>query len=209
VSDLNETIVQLMRSHEEMCGGMSGGQSLSEKMQGLGKEQQGVNRSTKEMLERLARGERLSYSDEERLAQIAAQQARVREGLEQAQRDFKDSKNLMGDMQSLGKDMEETQKKLAEHNVDRQLVDRQEQILGRLLDATRSIRQREMSPERESKTGTLAIRPSPPPLPESLLRRNRSLAEDVLRGSNDRYPSQYRRLVEDYFRALSKENRNP
>jgi len=188
---------------------MSGGQSLSEKMQGLGKEQQGVNRSTKEMLERLARGERLSYSYEERLAQSAAQQARVREGLEQAQRDFKDSKNLMGDMQSLGKDMEETQKKLAEHNVDRQLVDRQEQILGRLLDATRSIRQREMSPERESKTGTLAIRPSPPPLPESLLRRNRSLAEDVLRGSNDRYPSQYRRLVEDYFRALSKENRNP
>ena len=43
-----------MRSHEEMCGGMSGGQSLSEKMQGLGKEQQGVNRSTREMLERLA-----------------------------------------------------------------------------------------------------------------------------------------------------------
>jgi hypothetical protein len=209
VSDLNETIVQLMRSHEEMCGGMSGGQSLSEKMQGLGKEQQGVNRSTKEMLEKLAKGERLSYSDEERMAQIAAQQERVRQGLEQAQRDYKDSKTLMGDMQSLGKDMEDTQKQLAEHNVDRPLVQRQEQILGRLLDATRSIRQREMSPERESKTGTLAMRPSPPPLPENMLRRNRSLAEDVLRGSSDRYPSQYRRLVEEYFRALSKENSNP
>ena len=209
VSDLNETIVQLMRSHEEMCGGMSGGQSLSEKMQGLGKEQQGVNRSTKEMLERLAKGERLSYSEEERMAQIAAQQQRVREGLEQAQRDYKDSKNLMGDMPQLEKDMEEAQKELAQHNVDRELVQRQEQILGRLLDATRSIRQREMSPERESKTGTLAMRPSPPPLPENMLRRNRSLAEDVLRGSSDRYPSQYRRLVEEYFRALSKENNNP
>jgi len=209
VSDLNETIVQLMRSHEEMCGGMSGGQSLSEKMQGLGKEQQGVNKSTKEMLERMAKGERMSYSDEERMAQIAAQQQRVREGLEQALKDNKESKGLMGDMQSVGKDIEETQKQLAQHNVDRQLVQRQEQILGRLLDATRSIRQREMSPERESKTATLALRPSPPPLPESLLRRNRSLAEDVLRGSNDKYPSQYRRLVEEYFRALSKENNNP
>jgi hypothetical protein len=209
VSDLNETIVQLMRSHEEMCGGMSGGQSLSEKMQGLGKEQQGVNKSTKEMLERLAKGERLTYSDEERMAQLSAQQQRVREGLEQAQRDYKDSKSLMGDMQSLGKDMEEAQKELAQHNVDRHLVERQQQILGRLLDATRSIRQREMSPERESKTATLALRPSPPPLPENMLRRNRSLAEDVLRGSSDKYPSQYRRLVEEYFRALSKGNNTP
>jgi hypothetical protein len=112
-------------------------------------------------------------------------------------------------MQSLGKEMEEAQKQLAQHNLDRPLVERQQRILGRLLDATRSIRQREMSPERESKTATLALRPSPPPLPENLLRRNRSLAEDVLRGSSDRYPSQYRRLVEDYFRALSKENHTP
>jgi hypothetical protein len=209
VSDLNETIVELMRSHEEMCGGQGSGQSLSQKMQGLSQDQQGVNRSTREMMEKLAQGQRLSYSDEERLAQMAAQQERIREGLEEAQRDAKDAKHLLGDMDSLTKEMEEAQKELAQRNVDRPLVERQQRILSRLLDAQRSMRQQEMSPERESKTATLAARPSPPPLPENLLQHNRSLAEDVLRGSSDRYPSQYRRLVEDYFRALSKENRTP
>jgi hypothetical protein len=88
-------------------------------------------------------------------------------------------------------------------------MDRQEKILSRLLDAQRSVRQQEMSPERESRTGTLVERRPPPPLPEHLLRSERTLEEDVLRGADDRYPSQYRKLVEAYFRALSREGRTP
>ena len=44
---------------------------------------------------------------------------------------------------------------------------------------------------------------------ELLQVRARLLEEDVLRGADDRYPSQYRKLVEEYFRALSRENRSP
>jgi chromosome segregation ATPase len=148
-------------------------------------------------------------TEAQRLQQMAAQQEMIRQGLEELQQNFDQAKDLLGDVDQLQREMEDAQKDLAEKHVDPRLMERQQKILSRLLDAQRSIRQQEMSPQRESKTATLAERQSPPPIPEELLKKDRTLEEDVLRGSDDRYPSQYRKLVEEYFRALSKETRNP
>jgi DNA repair exonuclease SbcCD ATPase subunit len=179
------------------------------KMQGLSQGQRSLNRSTRELLERLAGKERLSMTDEQRLAQLAAQQEMIRQGLQEVTENLDEAEDLLGDMNELGKDMEQVGKDLGDHRVDPRILERQQQILSRLLDAQRSVRQQEMSPDRESRTGTLASRTSPPPLPESLLQSQRTLEEDMLRGANDHYPSQYRKLVEDYFRALSREDRTP
>lgn len=207
-SDLNETIVQLMQSHDQMCGGKSGGDAQA-KMQGLTDGQRGLNQSTRQLMERLAAQNRLSMTDAERMRQLAAQQEMIRQGLQDLQQQMQSDKKLLGDMDQLAQDMKDVEQDLTKPKVDPKVVDRQEKILSRLLDAQRSVRQREMSLQRQSKTATLADRTSPPPLPESLLRKDRTLEEDVLRGANDRYPAQYRKLVEEYFRALSRENRAP
>jgi hypothetical protein len=125
------------------------------------------------------------------------------------QGEFDEAKQLLGDLDSVKDDMAAVEEMLRQEKLDRPLLDRQQKILSRLLDAQRSIRQQEMSPERESRTATLARRESPPQIPADLLQTERTLEEDVLRGANDRYPVQYRKLVEDYFRALAKESRNP
>jgi hypothetical protein len=211
-SDLNEAIVALMKSHAQMCSGSSGGQKkqqMKEQLQGLSESQEQLNRATRQMLERLQGKGRLSMTEEQRLQQMAAQQEMIRKGLEEMQQNFDETKDLLGDVDQLQKEMEDVQKDLAEKHVDPRLMERQQKILSRLLDAQRSIRQQEMSPQRESKTATLAERRSPPPIPEELLKKDRTLEEDVLRGSDDRYPAQYRKLVEEYFRALSKETRHP
>jgi hypothetical protein len=210
-SDLNETIVELMKSHQQMMssqGQCSNGDTQG-KMQGLSQGQRSLNQSTRELLERLASKERLSMTDEQRLAQLAAQQEMIRQGLQEVTQNLDQAEELLGDMNELSKDMESVGKDLRDHKVDPRILERQQQILSRLLDAQRSVRQQEMSPDRESRTGTLASRTSPPPIPESLLQSQRTLEEDMLRGANDHYPSQYRKLVEDYFRALSREDRAP
>ena len=96
------------------------------------------------------------------MQQMAAQQEMIRQGLEGLQRDYAESKQLLGDMDSLTEQMKEIERQLQQNNVDRPLLDRQAQILSRMLDAQRAIRQQEMSPERESRAGTLAERQSPP-----------------------------------------------
>jgi predicted transcriptional regulator len=207
-SDLNQTIVQLMKSHQQMCQGGGSGNPMKS-MQGLSESQDGLNQSTKELLEKLAGKKRLSYSEEQRMAQLAAQQEMIRQGLEELTQELGDAQDLLGDMQQVQEEMEQVEEDLRQKRVDPRIKERQQQILSRLLDAQRSIRQREMSPQRQSRAATLAQRQSPPPLSEDLLRRNRTLEEDVLRGADDRYPSQYRKLVEEYFRALSREDRSP
>jgi hypothetical protein len=211
-SDLNETIVELMQSHQQMCsrgGGGSSMQQMLERMQGLSEGQQQVNEQTGRLSQGQNGERRLSMTDRERMEWLAAQQEMIRRGLEDVHQEFEESNELLGDLEGLTEDMEEVEGMLREQNLDRELFERQQQILSRLLDAQRSIRQQEMSPERESRTGTLARRVSPPEIPGDLLRLDRTLEEDVLRGASDRYPVQFRRLVEDYFRALARENRTP
>jgi len=208
--DLNETIVDLMKSHQQMCSGSGSGQGdPRQQMQSLSESQQGLNQSTKKLMEQMAGQQRLSHTDAQRLAQLAAQQEMIRQGLEDVMDNVTEAQELLGDLDQIGEDMKEVEEELQQKTVDPRIVERQQQILSRLLDAQRSIRQQEMSPQRQSQTATLAQRRSPPPIPQDLLRTERSLEEDVLRGADDRYPSQYRRMVEEYFRALSRENRNP
>jgi|GEM_PF-1315579 len=212
-SELNTTIVKLMQSHQQMCSGQSGGgsmQKMLQQMQGLSQGQQQINDQTGRMSSSRSRNQgRLSRSAKERMQWLAAQQEMIRQGLEEVQKEFSESRDLLGDMQGLVEEMKDVEKKLGKNQIDRKLIQRQQQILTRLLDAQRSVRQQEMSPERESRTATLAPRTSPPELPAELLRTDRTLEEDLLRGANDRYPVQYRRLVEDYFRSLAKETRTP
>jgi hypothetical protein len=211
-SDLNETIVQLMKSHAQMCSGSGSGdqsQKMKEKLGGLSESQQGLNEATQRMLQQLQGKGRLSRTEEQRLQQMAAQQEMIRQGIEGLQRDYPESEKLLGDMDALAEQMKEIERQLQQNDLNRPLLERQAQILSRMLDAQRAIRQQEMSPERESRTGTLAERQSPPPIPPEYLKRDRTLEEDVLRGADDKYPAQFRKLVEEYFRALSRENRTP
>jgi hypothetical protein len=211
-SDMNETIVQLMKSHAQMCSGSSGdskSQQMKDQLTGLSESQSQLNSGTRELLERLAGKQRLSVTEEQRLAQLAAQQEMIRQGLEEMQQEFSEAKDLLGDMEEIKESMQEVERDLGQKRADPRVMKRQQEILSRLLDAQRSMRQQEMSPRRESRTATLAERRSPPPLPENLLKFDRSLEEDVLRGADDRYPAQYRKLVEEYFRALSRETTNP
>jgi hypothetical protein len=89
--------------------------------------------------------------------------------------------------------------------LDDRLLSRQHQILGRLLDAQRSVRKRDLGRERLSRTGEPGLgKDHLPALPEDLLSRRDRLEADILRGRSDPYPPSFRELVERYFRALAK-----
>lgn len=76
-------------------------------------------------------------------------------------------------------------------------------ILADVLDAARSINRRDYEPERESRSGLDATRPSPAELPGSLLRENDRLRFDLLKADADRYPAQYRAFIERYLQRLN------
>jgi hypothetical protein len=84
-------------------------------------------------------------------------------------------------------------------------VERQREILSRMLDATRSIRQRGFSEERQSEVGKDYRYAGPWALPEDLGQGTDPLREAMLRALKEGYPGEYRALIRGYFEGLVKE----
>jgi uncharacterized membrane protein YccC len=125
--------------------------------------------------------------------------------LEQLQREQKQQAQLLGRLDEVEREMEETVNALRRNQVDPQLLERQQRILSRLLDASLSMRERDQNNKRKATPGEdLAGQSSPDPLSSELMEFDRSLRDDILRTVRDgTYPQEYEELIRAYFRALS------
>ena len=88
-------------------------------------------------------------------------------------------------------------------NIDERTIKRQEQILTRLLDAQRSVRQREYSPKRESRPGEDLARRSP--TMRNPHNDTEQLRQDLLKALEGHYVKDYEQLIRLYFDALARE----
>ena len=204
---LNVAVIKLKEAQQSMCqGGNSSGQPKpnpngKEQMQSLTGQQNDLNQDTQSLVQRLTQQERLAAGSQPTLEQLAARQEAIRRGLEEAQKQQQDG-DLLGRLDEAKRDMDEVAKKLQEGRVDADLTEKQNRILSRLLDAQRSVNRREFDDQRESRTGEDVSRPSPPPLARDLLQPKDRAERDLLRARAERYPSEYRDLVESYLRRL-------
>lgn len=204
---LNVAVIKLKDAQQSMCqGGNSSGQPKpnpngKEQMQSLTGQQNDLNQDTQSLVQRLTQQERLAAGDQPSLEQLAARQEAIRRGLEEAQKQQQEG-DLLGRLDDAKRDMDEVAKKLQEGRVDADLTERQNRILSRLLDAQRSVNRREFDDQRESRSGDDVSRPSPPPLARDLLQPKDRAERDLLRARAERYPSEYRDLVESYLRRL-------
>lgn len=211
---LSEAVNALRQAQEdaEACAkpgsGMPMSQGRGQKMSQLGKEQGELNQRTRELSRRMSQQMRMQAGDEAELRRLAAEQRRLREQVEQVQREEDEEaraheRKLLGRLDQATREMQQTEEMIKQGQMSGELEERQNRILSRLLDATRSINRRDFDPERESKRGELAGRESPAELPESLLRTRDRLRGDLLKAEADRYPAHYRALIEAYLRALN------
>lgn len=133
-------------------------------------------------------------SPEER-ARLSAQQELIR--LQLLER-LRHSPGDAAQLQSLLEEMQKAEKELLGGQLTRERLFRQQQILTRLLDYERSERERELSPERESRTAqqffqrTVGVYPRPQISPSSVT----SMSPVWL------YRPLYQQLIENYLRSL-------
>lgn len=204
--DLNEAIVELMQSHSSMCnsGNPTGFMEQMQKMAGLSQQQQQLNDQAEAMAGQGGKP-RLSREggEQQQLQDMAARQEAIRRGLDEIAGKVGERRDLLGRLDQLGKEMGDVAEEMRKGGLDDRILQRQNRILNRLLDAQKSIRKRDDREERESKTAEQLDRPSPAPLTREQLMGPDRLRRDLLRGRADDYPAQFRSLVEKYFRALA------
>jgi hypothetical protein len=139
---------------------------------------------------------------------LKLQQEEIRKSLEQLNEEFEKEKQntgekLLGDLKEVEKQMKESIRDLSDYNLDNRLIERQNRILSRMLDAQLSQREKDFEQKRESKPGENYVRTSPPEIVISGHNSINSLKEDLLRLQKEGYTEDYEALITKYFLELS------
>ncbi|MFN8586801.1 MAG: hypothetical protein U0704_03290 [Candidatus Eisenbacteria bacterium] len=206
---LADAVNSLRDTEAAMCNkpGSKPGQGMpgksGQKMGRLQQQQADLNGRSKELSQRLGQASRLTPGDQAELRRLADQQQRLREELQSIQRDEEAKRELLGRLDQTARDMQAAEEQLRAGQLGDDLEQRQAQILSRMLDAQRSLHRREFDPQREAERGADVPRPSPAPLPEGLLRESDRVRLGLLKADADRYPAQYRALIERYLQRLN------
>ena len=207
---LNKAALVLIESLQNMPGGGSGSMAqLLQQLQSLTAGQMQINNGTQALLpldlssgtipaETQRKLERLS----ELQSSLAERLRRVKEGLEK-----EGGGNVLGDLGRIAREMEEIAKELSNYNITRELVNRQERILSRMLDAQRSIHKQQFSKKRIAERPGKYVKREPPALPTDLGEKE-GIRKDILKELQEKYPEEYRDLIKAYFDELLKEE-NP
>ena len=199
---LDQAVAGLRQSMQQGAG-MSmamGFEQFMQRMMGLSGKQQGINQETQGLGEQGLE----AMQRQAAMARLAAEQAAVKKSLEQLMQEFGQRGEILGRLDQTAKDMEEVVKELQQNRANRQTIERQQQILSRLLDAQRSMRERDHSKERQAQTGKTYRAVDPGSLPADLGEKKSRLYEDLMRALRENYTRDYKDLIQRYFEALTK-----
>ncbi len=199
---LSDLMDQMMNSQ---AGGGSGSMSMQQMIQQLQQmagQQQQLNQQIQQMLNQM-QGKRLSQDMQERLRQIGAQQDAMRRQLKEMSRNRELNNKVMGDLNKIAQQMEETIQELQRGSVNRRTQHRQQQILTRLLDASRSMRERGKQKKREGQQTEDIIRQSPAELNPA--EQADQLRRALLKALESGYAPDYQELIKRYFELLQQQ----
>ena len=206
---LNEAVLNIQQSMKSLASAASsvGMEEYLKQLQKMAGQQQGINQQTMQLSLKLAQQGRLTEGEQGRLRRLAAQQRQLQKLMRDLQQKYGEHSNVLGNMQEMSKEMGEVARRMELSKLDRETIRRQQKILSRLLDAQRSVRQRDFSKKRRSEVGKNFVVKNPRKLPRNLLQRRNRLQEDILRAKKSGYSEDFLNLIQSYYEALYEENR--
>jgi uncharacterized phage infection (PIP) family protein YhgE len=196
VDNLNAAAHQLLRARDDVSGAQSGSglAEALERMAQLAQQQGGLGRQGAGLLPMVGRG-----GMQEQLQRLAARQRALAQELEKLR-----GEGNIGGAGQMADEARELSRRLEAGRLDRQVVERQQRLFRRMLDAGRTLQGREedQKKERQSTTATEDSVHLPPALQARLLGDDQRLRVPSWEELQQLSPEE-RRLVVDYFRRLA------
>lgn len=209
---LNEAANMMKSSLESMMQGGSGSggmMSLMQQLQKMSGQQMDLNNMT-QMLKQMQQGQ-LSPEQQGQMQRLAQQQQMIQKSLEQLNKEAKqsgESKKIPADLENIVNQMREVVTDMNTEKLSDDLIQKQEKILSKLLDAQKSINERDFEKERKSESGNNFTRNSPAELNLSNQKGKEKLKDELNRAVQEGYNKDYEELIRKYYDALQKEKIN-
>lgn len=204
MGSLNEAASLMKGAMSQMMqGGQGGGMmSLMQQMKKLSQQQMQLNQMTKQMKGKMSARQRAQ------MQKLAKQQQMIQKSLEQLNKENREageSKKLTEDLGKIAEEMREVVKNMQTESIDDDLIKQQENILSRMLDAQRSVNERDFEKRRISRAGEEFNRESPPELNLSSEEAKNLLKDELLKAVKEGYSKDYEALIRKYFKKLQSE----
>ena len=140
----------------------------------------------------------------EGLQRLAGEQGTIRKSMEELEKEFGGSRQVMGRLSDIANEMRKVEEDLASGQAGEETLQRQLKVYSRMLEASRSLQRKDFTDERKSTSASTRTVFVPQGLPIDMM-NDRTPIEDRLREFLGKdYPPQYEEQIKAYFRALLK-----
>lgn len=206
----NDLIELKKKINNQQSGGGGGSGNMMQQMKALSQQQMALNKLTQMLFNKLSNqgmGQNKSMQDPEMQRRLADNQRRIRDKLNEMIDKYGDKNSMVKRLRKEAKEMNEIAQQLQNGNIDRKLLERQEKILSRMLEAQKSVRERKVSKKREGKTGEDVYRDSPlNTLTKTELQQE--LHKEMLEALKYDLPPEYKQMIRQYYQRLMQEVQN-
>lgn len=191
---------------EQLANMIAQQQGLAGQMGQFGQQQkQGEN--GKEGKDGTGKDGNMSQEQKDQVDKLRMEQQQLAKSLEQLSKEFeeeqkKTGEKLLGNLDEIKKQMEEVVKQMSDYKIDDKLIEKQNKILSRMLDAQLSQREKDFEQKRESKPGENITRNSPPEIVLSGPNSFNALKEEFLKLQKSGFNEDYEILIAKYLTLL-------
>ncbi len=194
LNDHFEMMMKMMANANPSKG--KGKKGKGKNMPSLGKMQQQIN----ERIEQLKNGQKTGRQYSEELARMAAEQARIRKALQEMQDKLKKEGGQIPGNDIHGK-MEQTEFDLVNKQITEQTIRRQKEILTRLLETEKSMREQNLDEDRKGETAKEYNKDIPRVFDEYLRLKEKEV--ELLKTLPPRLLPYYKKEVTEYFKRIN------
>lgn len=201
-------------------GGGQGGMSMGQQLQQAAALQQMINNTLQQM--KGERGEKpggeqsgqggqggSGQGDEQQkgeMGRLSSQQGKALKSVEELAAEQKKfaggDKKAAEELNDIAKDMREVVSEMQSGNYDEETLKKQDKILSRLLDATRSVNERDFEKKREAQSAKEYFQKNPSEFNSASSDARKKALQDMLNSLKDKYSKDYELLIKSYFDNL-------
>jgi hypothetical protein len=201
---LNLMVYDLMQAMQNASSGGGGGgggmQSLMQTLEQMGQEQMAMNMLTEQlMMQMQSSGGRMDSAMQQQIQKLAQDQERLAENLKRALQNNPEAQKQGNAIKQIADEMDSISRQLKNNQLSPDLLDRQDKIISKMLDAQRSINKREFSEKRKGETAAQRDYGSAPNAIDYNSLRKNSLFEE----SYKTYPVEYQKVIMEYLKTLN------
>jgi len=199
---INLMVYDLMQASSNMQQGSGGGgmQSMMQALQQMGQQQMMMNMMTQQMMMQMSENGKMTGDMRSQAQKLANDEQRLAENLKRMLQSNPEAQKQTSALNKIIEDLESIAYDLNRGKLNQELVDKQERILSRLLDAQRSIHKREFSKKRKAEISEI----DDWDLPEEIkLKFDKMRKKALLQEDYKDLPQEYQELIREYLKLLN------